>query len=146
MTARRAAASIALTIAAVAALTGCSDPQPTADDYLATHVEFWTIAAQVAQEDTGQAPRDDMESALKAQWDDPDTRARLTAIYDGVCEDLKDGGKPDFILDLVSELRKNVSAEAARTGTMKQVDAVVKHLCPGQAGAADAIRDTVLKS
>lgn len=82
---------------------------------------------------------------LAAEWDDADFSARWSGVYDGICEDLKDGAEPDFILELVDQLETAVgSEEAARQGVVEQVEAVSGHLCPSQASAIGDLRTELL--
>lgn len=141
MTARRAAASIIM-IAAIAALAGCSDPEPTEEDYRAAHVAFWMIGTQVAQEETGRSPREDQEALLEAEWDDPAKSSTWRPVYDGVCDELREGGEPDLILELARQLEKQgIGQDAARAGVVKQAVAIAENLCPSQVGTAEGLAE-----
>lgn len=144
MTTRRPAACIA-GIVAVAALTACGDPEPTQADYVTTHIGFWTVAAEVGEEQLGQPVREDLESYLDAQWNDQTEQARWSAVYDGVCEELREDEEPDLTLGLVDQLeQQGIATDAAIAGVVEQVQVIVDNLCPSQADAIEDLRDELL--
>lgn len=141
MTVRRASAYIA-GVLLVMQLTACADPEPTEANYRATHVGFWTVAAEVGEDELGETPREDLESYLDEQWKNQSEQATWRAVYDGVCDELREDEAPDLILGLVDQLQqRGISTDAARSGVIKQVQVIVDNLCPSHADAVEDLRD-----
>lgn len=129
-------------VLSVMGLAACSDPEPNEADYRATHIGFWTVAAEVGEEQLGEAPRDDLESYLDEQWNDQSESATWRAVYDGVCEELSEDKEPDLTLGLVDQLQqRGISADAANAAVVEQVQVIVDNLCPSQADAVEELRD-----
>ncbi|MFE6733886.1 hypothetical protein [Microbacterium sp. NPDC057650] len=145
MTARWATAC-GIGVILTGALVGCSPYEPTEDDYLDTHIEFWTIAAEAGQESMGEPIRADLEEHLTQQWKaGTGDASTLRVVYDGVCTDLEQDER-DWIFELSPQLIKaGVDKATARKAAADQVESIAAHLCPEQKGAAADVRKTLLE-